>query len=366
MWNAFSVTALACGVALGLTTWLVIRAKARGRRVCVADLLAGALAAAAGSILVAFACATLGMSTFFLFHVFWFVLVAGLPLTAALALARAKVTRPAAVVLAATLVLAAVGVYSSVIEPDRLDIEHVSAPLAAARDGHAKVRIGVISDIQSRFVGAHELRAMELLMAERPDIILIAGDVHQSDEYPAHQDELRAMLRRLEAPGGVYLVQGDSDERWTTPLMVEGTGVELLDNRTVTVGVRDRRVTIGGIDVDYASSGARRVENELEEAPGTGDIRLLLAHRPDAVLDLRANSRVDLVAAGHTHGGQISIPGFGPLLTLTDVPRAVAAGGLHALDGRLVYVSTGVGLERWQAPQVRFAAVPTIGVIDLG
>ncbi len=366
MWNRYSATALGCSVALGLLTWLVVRARANGRRARVADLVVGAMAAAAGSILVAFAFATLGMSTFFLFHVFWFVLVAGLPLAAALVLLRTKATRPAAVLLASTLVLAGLGVYASVIEPDRLDVERVSVPLAAERHGHDRVRIGVLSDIQSRYVGDHERRAVELLMAERPDIILVAGDVHQSDEYLAHQDEVRSLLRGLRAPGGVYLVQGDSDAPWTTPLMVQGTGVQLLDNRVVTVAVRDRQVTIGGIDVDFASPAARRVEQELEARPGADDIRLLLTHRPDAVLDLRANSRVDLVAAGHTHGGQISIPFFGPVLTLTGVPRAVAAGGLHALDGRRVYVSKGIGLERDQAPQVRFDVVPTIGVIDLG
>jgi predicted MPP superfamily phosphohydrolase len=47
------------------------------------------------------------------------------------------------------------------------------------------------------------------------------------------------------------------------------------------------------------------------------------------------------------------------------VPREVAAGGLHVLGGRNVYVSTGVGIERGQAPQVRLGVRPSVGVLDI-
>ena len=87
-----------------------------------------------------------------------------------------------------------------------------------------------------------------------------------------------------------------------------------------------------------------------------------MSHRPDTVLELPPDSRVDLTVAGHTHGGQIVLPGFGPLVTLSDVPRSVARGGLHTVDGNRIYVSPGVGLQRGQAPQVRlFSPPPSVG-----
>jgi len=103
----------------------------------------------------------------------------------------------------------------------------------------------------------------------------------------------------------------------------------------------------------------------LEGARGAADIRILLAHRPDAVLDLPPRARTDLVVAGHTHGGQIQLPLVGPPLLFSDVPRRVGAGGLHELDGRRIYVSRGLGVERGRAPRLRLNAPPEITLLAL-
>ena len=50
---------------------------------------------------------------------------------------------------------------------------------------------------------------------------------------------------------------------------------------------------------------------------------------------------------------------------MSDVPRAVARGGLHGIDGNAIYVSNGVGLERAQAPQVRLFSTPSVGIVTL-
>jgi len=94
-------------------------------------------------------------------------------------------------------------------------------------------------------------------------------------------------------------------------------------------------------------------------------VRIAFAHYPRAALALRPNSRVDLVVAGHTHGGQVVLPLVGPPIVLSPLPRSIAAGGLHALDGNALYVSRGVGMERGQAPRIRFLCPPEITVLTL-
>jgi len=248
-----------------------------------------------------------------------------------------------------------------------LDTDVVSGVrLAPGRAGSSPLRVGVIADIQTRHVGPHEIEAVDRLMSLQPDVILVAGDVFQDPpsfftELPA----LRSLFARMHAPGGVYLVQGDCDPRESLAPMIEGTDVQLLRDRIVHTKVRDREVTIGGLDLDVWSDSATNVMQALQNTPGDEDIRILTSHRPDSVLRLSPSTRVDLVAAGHTHGGQISVPGVGPLLTLSGVPRTVGAGGFHDLDGRHIYVTKGVGLERGQAPQVRLNVVPNVGLVEL-
>jgi predicted MPP superfamily phosphohydrolase len=105
------------------------------------------------------------------------------------------------------------------------------------------------------------------------------------------------------------------------------------------------------------------MERLVARAPA-GDVRIVIGHQPDYVIPLSASTRVDLALAGHTHGGQVALPFFGPPYTSSPLPRRYA-GDLHDYRGTLLHVSRGVGMERWTAPQVRFLCPPEICVLDL-
>lgn len=282
--------------------------------------------------------------------------------------ARLCMTRPVYVLALASLALPAVGLYASVFEPRRLLLETADVPVAPARIGEAAVTIGVLADLQTDGVTAHEHAAVDRLMAESPDIILIPGDVFQgrASEYAAEGGAMRDLLAKLHAPGGVFVVLGNCDSPTTMRDMIEGTAIRLLVNEIVRTRVGDRAITIGGVELDYAAVDARRIIDRLEGEPGDADVRILVSHLPDSVLALRPSSRVDLVVAGHTHGGQVQLPLFGPPITLSQVPRSVAAGGLHRHEGNAVYVSRGVGMERHYAPRIRFLCPPEISVLHVG
>ncbi len=320
-----------------------------------------------------------GVRPFGLMHLVYVDLVGvipavGLSLLAAARFAPARGSRPlispsVRAAALASLGLLAVGSYATFWEPFRLRCERASVPVAAGRDGRGAVRIGVLADLQTSRVTDYERGAIDRLMALRADVILLPGDLFQGsgDEFERELPALRHLLSRLSAPGGVYFAMGDVDQHPDrVRRMIEGTRVEPLVNRVVRVSVGDRLFSIGGVELDYASKGARATVHQLDEASGDGDIRILLAHRPDVALGLRPKSRIDLTVAGHTHGGQVVVPWLGPPMTLSGVPRVVAAGGLHDLGGNRIYVSRGVGCERGQAPRIRFLCPPELTLLTIG
>ena len=347
---------------VALALWIALR-RGRGRRIGRQGSLAVALWIAKLWVLV-----QVDMDPFLGYlHVLWLDLVLAVPAFGLGLAATGRAKRHRAAGLAA-LVFALMGIWGSFVAPNRLVLERTMVPLSAARAGDRPITVGVLADLQFERVGAHEREAVDRLMALRPEVIVVPGDVHQGSAQSLREElpAIRALLGRLRAPGGVWFVEGDHEDLAEALLITAGTRVRVLDEEIVTVPVGDRRLTIGGVGRRYRSPGASAVVSRLERAPGTGDVRLLLAHRPDAAFLLPPRPRTDLVVAGHTHGGQVALPFVGPLMAFTDVPLEVAAGGLHDLGaGRRIYVSRGVGLERGQAPRVRLNVAPEISLLTL-
>lgn len=264
--------------------------------------------------------------------------------------------------------LGALGWYMTHIEPNWLRVDTVDVPVAAARAGDGPVRIAVLADLQTGEVGDHERAAVQAIMDGEPDLIVIPGDLYQptSGGYVAGIEGVRELLATLEAPHGVYFTQGDHEDMALARTLLEDTGIQILDDEVVEIPVRGRRLLLGGTSSSVSTEEGEAVRARLDAEPEDGAITVQVSHRPDAVLHLPDHARVDLTIAGHTHGGQVVVPGFGPPLTLTEVPRDAARGGLHAVDGNQLYVSSGVGLERGDAPQLRLFNRPSIALLDLG
>lgn len=350
---------------LGIAVLVVVRL-VTGRRTGGFDVLA-AVAVSGAVALVQLLLVEEGFSKL---HVAYLWLFVTLPVIGAAVLLGSVVAswRPrrwGAAVAGGLLALAAVGLYASYIEPRWLRTERVTLDVAALEG--EPIRIGVLSDLQTDDIGSYERDAIDRLVAEEPDLILVAGDYFQSDgpAFEAALLELRALLGRLEAPGGVFLTEGDVDSPERMAVMTDGLdNLRWLDEEVVSTEVRGHTVHIGGISVRYRAAAAQATMDELARRTGRGDLCILLTHRPDAAFHVEEGG-IDLVVAGHTHGGQVQVPFLGPPIKLSNVSRTVAAGGLHEIDGVPIYLSTGVGLERATAPQVRFLTRPSIGVVTL-
>ncbi|WP_420622595.1 metallophosphoesterase [Candidatus Poriferisodalis sp.] len=314
------------------------------------------------------ALAITGVDGFTLIHVAYVVGTVGVPLAGGIVLLWAR-PRSRVVTAVCVIALAAVpvGVYATYVEPFWLRVDAVELAVEGVDE---PIRIGVLADLQTTGVGDYERDAVERLLGLGPDVVVLPGDLYQfdADLLDERAPQFTQLIERIvdEVPL-VYLVSGNTDTVAGLRRITAGTGARVLDNEIDTFELKDVSVSIGGTTLFGDDAAAQRMAGRLAgdgQAGVRAGLRILLGHKPDAI-ELVGATPVDLVVAGHTHGGQVSLPIFGPPLTLTNVPRHVAAGGLHELDGTPIYVSTGVGRERGNAPQLRLGVRPSIGIIDL-
>lgn len=278
-----------------------------------------------------------------------------------------ETTRPVKALAFGSLLAVPLGVYGTYVEPYRLRVETATVTLRAEREVAEPFTVGLLADLQFDRVTEYEASAIDRLVAMQPDLICLSGDLFQGpgDEFRARMTDVQELLRQLSAPAGVFAVLGNVDYPELTRRAYEGAGIRLLADEVITVTVRGTPVMIGGVSWRCTSAAAVNTMLSLESGPDVTVPRLLLTHAPDALVMRSAPSRIDLALAGHTHGGQIRVPGLGPLLTASHAPRAVGAGGLHVLNGIQVYVSRGVGCERGQAPRVRLFCPPEITLLTV-
>jgi uncharacterized protein len=199
---------------------------------------------------------------------------------------------------------------------------------------------------------------VEMTNALRPDIILLAGDyVHQSDHYI---EPGIAELGKLTAPLGRFAVRGNHDNRNFAPITrwaLAEANLPDLNNTGTWLERRGARLRICGVGDLWTD------RQDLNAALGdaTRDAAvLLLSHNPDFVETLR-DPRVGLVLSGHTHGGQVVVPGFGAPI----VPSKYGQKYLHGLvqgPRAQVFITRGVGTI---TPPVRFLCRPEVVLITL-
>ena len=266
--------------------------------------------------------------------------------------------------------LLAVYTWAYHVEPHRLESRRHALSLGGGGTAEAPgtLRIVHLSDIQSAEPGEHERRALRVAAALRPDLVLLTGDYAQPRAGGAPREaverRLHALLRAegLSAPLGVFAVPGDVDLHWPAPL--EGLGWRLLSDQSARLALPGGR-TLAVIGLSLETSRGRapaRLRALLDEAQ-EADYRVVLGHRPDFARDLAPLRRADLALAGHTHGGQVTLPFFGPLITKSSLPRRYA-GGLEDYAGLPLHVSRGVGMERGTAPQLRFLCPPEVCLLE--
>jgi predicted MPP superfamily phosphohydrolase len=212
----------------------------------------------------------------------------------------------------------------------------VRADIAVSGLNHALdgLRIGLLTDVHhSQMVPVEDVvRAASLMMAERPDLIVLGGDYvtwgDRSYVIPCSE-----ALAGLSAPFGVYAVVGNHDDDRDMPAALISHGYEVLRDARTTVRVRGEQLDLVGLRF-----WTRRERDIARLIRGAGTTVILLAHDPRR-LDEAASLRIPLVLSGHTHGGQVVLPGIGALAAR----KFPVVAGAARRNETAIFVSRGVG-----------------------
>lgn len=239
---------------------------------------------------------------------------------------------------ALSLGIASLAGYSFRIEPRWLEITRTEVEAPGLR---RPLRVALIADLQTDQPGEWERRVLEAARDAQPDLVLFTGDYVQLGTLGAYQrarDQLRRILVDVQfsPPLGAYAVRGDTEPAsfslWAPTF--SGTGVEALPR---TDYVHNPEFAAAGLVLAGLEVVDSRDADLILPPRESDDFHIVFGHAPDNAL---AGHAADLILAGHTHGGQVRLPWIGPIVTLTQVPRAIAGGGLHRLPhGGQIYVS---------------------------
>jgi predicted MPP superfamily phosphohydrolase len=170
------------------------------------------------------------------------------------------------------------------------------------------------------------------------DICVLTGDYRGKTYGPFEKsiEGLNEVRARLKEP--IYGVLGNHDSIRMSP-SIEAMGIRMLFNECETIVRGDDRIYLAGVD-DPHFYRADDIEKAASQIPREF-FSILLSHTPE-VYERAATSGFDLMLSGHTHGGQLCLPGGTPIKLEAILPRAMSAGAWH-YAGMAGYTSRGVG-----------------------
>ncbi len=262
--------------------------------------------------------------------------------------------------LTAGLLTTPTGLYARCVEPYDLQVARVDLKLARWPADGSDLRIGHISDlhVDGHSAWARARHAVRLLMAQRPDAALITGDYITHVAHPWAERCAEALAPLTSLPHGAYAILGNHDyacgDADGISDQLRRAGIRVLRNQAVVLKGLQSVWLVGLESMSYHFD---HVESALCEVPEEA-VKLLLVHEPDYAD--RAPAGFALQFSGHSHGGQIRIPGMPPLHTPRYGRRYPE--GLQRGPNHPVYTTRGVGMV---GPHFRFCCPPEVGVLRI-
>ncbi len=265
---------------------------------------------------------------------------------------------------------AALGAYMFLAEPYSIDVRELTFEypnLPPAFDGYTILHF---SDTHIRKLGTLERRLIDIISSREVDSCFVTGDVTAHHHAPWVFKEICSHIRYRDK---LAFILGNSEHKpWVdSPRMARDLtfeGITLLNNANMTIERGGEKIRVCGVDDPY------ELRHDLDKAfEGTSpeDFIIFLTHCPSITPDIIKRGG-DLILAGHTHGGQIRLPFFGPMWThmlrnsflndgVYDSERLTKLLGFDA-GGANLFVTRGIGTSK---VHVRFACKPDLAFITL-
>ncbi len=246
-------------------------------------------------------------------------------------------------------------VWSFKIEPNLLEIKHYFIK----NENLNGLRIVYAVDFH---IAKHDKKRLEKIIetinAQNADLILLGGDFIKghNDLRTMSPERIAAKLRKLHAPLGVFSVLGNHDWYIGGRKMkhaLQAAGIVVLGNDNEIIPFNKGKFTLAGV-----ADKITCVADSHQALKNTPEPRIFLTHTPDVFPDI--TDSVELVLAGHTHGGQVKLPFIGALIVPLEHGRRYAEGFIEE-NGKKMIVSKGLGTSRIS---IRFNCKPEIMVIE--
>jgi uncharacterized protein len=222
----------------------------------------------------------------------------------------------------------------------QLCIQEKQLPIPRLSSQHAGLRIAHLSDLHmcGRITKAYFEHVVEHVNRCEPDIIAITGDIVERNQC---LEWIPDTLGRLRAEGGVYYVLGNHDrhvDEARLHAMLADAGLVYLGGTWTQTAVRGTPLVLAGNEVPWYQPAADLSNCPAHDAAGL-PLRVVLAHSPDQFRWAQERD-VDLILAGHNHGGQVNVPILGAVLVPSKHGVRYASGAFRA-GNTMMHVSRG-------------------------
>ena len=260
------------------------------------------------------------------------------------------------------LLLLGLGIYGFCIEPFRLTESHIEIRVPGLSQPK---RIVQLSDFHIEGTTKRELALPGYVNNLHPDMIVITGDLinKSSSEDPHTLVALRELVSNLNAPLGIYIVNGNNDKSpQILQRILQGQDARVLQDELLRIPEFGSHFVLLGLN--YLSwSHAKDELASLMSQTRPDDFSLLLYHSPDLIYTA-SDLNVELYLTGHTHGGQVRLPLYGALYTKSRYGKRFQM-GQYQVGKTTLFISRGLGLTGGLVPQIRFLCPPEVVTIDL-